>query len=135
MSLFLLAIAFIFSGANAILSQALVEMGLGSYLSINMVALFGSGVVLSIVVYAVTRHKIQRKDIGVGLCMGITMAITTLTLMLALKGMDGVVAFSVKSCGNIALTAGVSLMLWRERMSLSQWMGIVCAVVSICLLL
>ena len=135
MSLFLLAIAFIFSGANAILSQALVEMGLGSYLSINMVALFGSGVVLSMVVFIITRHKISAKDIGVGLFMGVTMAITTLTLMLALKGMDGVVAFSVKSCGNIAMTAGLSLLIWRERMSLTQWAGIACAVAAICLLL
>lgn len=135
MSLFLLAVAFVFSGVNAILSQALIEMGLVRYLNFYMVALYGSGVVLSLIVCVITRHRIGAKDIAVGLFMGLTSAVTILTLMLALKGMDGVVAFSVRSCGNIALTAGFSLMIWRERISLSQWAGIACAVAAIYLLL
>jgi len=134
MSLILLGIAFVLTGVNNILNKALFEMGLGAYRDFYMLAYWACSTALGAVVWGFTRHEVRRRDVIVGVVMGTAGALGLITFLLALRGMTGVVAFPVRSCGSIALTAGVSYALWKEKVSPMQWLGIACAVAAIYLL-
>ena len=135
MSLFLLAVAFVFSGLTGTSNKAFRAMGLDHYLNLYVLTYYVSGIVLSMIMRGVTRHGMERKDIVMGLVMGLSGSMMLLMLMLALRTVDGVVAFSVRGCANSVLTAALSFAIWREDVSRLQWLGIACAVVAIYLLL
>ncbi len=135
MSLFLLAVAFVLTGVTGVSNKALVEWGLGRYSSIYLVGYWGVGMLIGLVVRLTSKHGIHRHDIAIGAMMGITGALAMVCLMIALQGVPGVVAFPVRSCANVALTAGASYLLWREDLSPSQWLGVGLAVGAIYLLL
>lgn len=134
MSALLLAVAFVLTGVNHILNKALFEMGFGAYRDLYMVIYWASCAAIAMAVWARTRHEVLRRDVTLGVVMGVAGALSLITFLLCLREVDGVVAFPVRSCGNIALTAAASYALWRERVSLLQWLGIACAVAAIYLL-
>ena len=135
MSILLLAISFVTTGVNLILNKAVIELGLASYAPLYMIGFWGVGIVIGLVVRAVTRHGSTRRDVLLGLAMGAFGSIGLIGFLLALNGLSGVIAFPVRSCGNIVLTACVSYLVWRERLSVYQWLGILCAALAIYLLL
>ena len=135
MSLLLLAISFVTTGVNLILNKAVVELGLAGFAPLYMIGFWSVGIVIGLVVRAVTRHGSTRQDVIVGLGMGAVGSVGLIAFMLALNGLSGVIAFPVRSCGNILLTACVSYAIWRERLSVYQWLGILCAALAIYLLL
>jgi len=134
MHLFLLAVAFVLSGANQITNKALIELGLQRHANLYMLGFWGTGIVIGLIVRAVTRHPMRAKDAALGAFMGAAGAVGMITLISALKCASGVVVFPVRSCGNIALTAGLSYGIWREKLTVLQWLGIACAVAAICFL-
>lgn len=134
MSLLLLAISFVFSGLNLVSNKALAELNLGAYRELYCLGFWGSGALLSWALYGLTRHRMRYRDAALGLVMGVAGAFSLLTLLAALETVEGVVAFPVRSSGNIALTAAVSYVAWRERLTPLQWTGVACAISAIYLL-
>lgn len=135
MNLFLLFIAWLFTGINLILNKALIEFGLGSYMHIYMVGFWGVGVIAGLVLRFVSRHNSTRLDAAIGCGMGIAGALGMITFLLALTRLPGVIVFPVRSCGNVLLTACASWLLWREHLRPVQWFGIVLSALAIYLLI
>jgi len=134
-SLFLLAVAFLLTGVNLIINKAVIELGFGSYIYLYLVGFWGTGVIAGLGVRAFTRHESTKKDFTVGAAMGTAGAVAMITFMLAIERLSGIVVFPVRNCGNILLTACLSCLIWRERLSLLQWLGILCAAFAIYLIL
>lgn len=135
MNLLLLIISFLFSGLTLIPFQALIKMGLARYEVIYMLGIGGGALLANLISYAIRRHGMRWIDITIGVIMGAACAVTLLTLLQALEHMNGIVAFPIRSCGNIALTALISYAVWREKITPRQLAGIFCAILSIYLLI
>jgi multidrug transporter EmrE-like cation transporter len=130
-----LIICFFVNGLSAVGNKALIAYGLGNYVDFYVVCMWGCCLAFSLTLYALTRFKITAKDVYTGLAMGVFGALSTLVFMWALKYVDASVAFPIRSAGNIALTAFFACAVWGERISLTQKLGIVCALAAIYLLL
>lgn len=134
MSLLLLIAAFVFTGLNSISNRALIAMHLDQYRALYCVGFWGTGIVLGLLTLLFTKHEMGRKAAGIGITMGVAGSVAMVLLLIALKTVPGVVAFPVRSCGNTTLTAIVSYVAWRERVTPRQWLGIALGLVSIYLL-
>lgn len=106
-------------------------MGLGGYSSLYMIGFWGCGIPIGLAIKQIQPYSQRKADVLMGLSMGISGAIAMLALMQALSYMSAVVIFPVRSCGNTALTALLSYAIWREDITGLQWLGIICAIVSI----
>ena len=135
MSVFLLSVAFVLTGLNLISNKAIHPLGLDDYMGLYGLGFWGTGVVLGLITTAITRHCTSKIDAGIGIVMGVSGAIGMVLLLIALKTVPGVVAFPVRSCGNTSLTAIVSYVAWREKVTPRQWLGIICGLTAIYLLL
>jgi drug/metabolite transporter (DMT)-like permease len=133
-SLLLLIVSFLLTGLVLITNKALVAWGLEGQTDLYMLAFYGVPLVLAVTSNAFHRQKSSRTDILVGLAMGVAGATGTLFLMLALAGMSGIVAFPVRNLGNVVLTGIVGIIFWKERLSKTQWMGILLSLVAISLI-
>lgn len=138
MSLVLLIIAFLLTGFTSIASKALVQWHLSPYRDLYMITLYGSGMLLGLISIPI-RKKIGAEeptcnDVWVGLLMGISGALSTIFLLIALSKAQGIVIFPVRSLGNLVVTALVSMVAWHERLSRSQWLGLTISLVAIWLL-
>jgi drug/metabolite transporter (DMT)-like permease len=134
MSLILLIISFLLTGLVLITNKALVAWGLEGQTDLYMLAFYGVPLTLAVASNAFHRQKSSRTDILVGLAMGVAGATGTLFLMLALAKVSGIVAFPVRNLGNVVLTGIVGIIFWKERLSKTQWMGILLSLVAILLI-
>jgi multidrug transporter EmrE-like cation transporter len=130
----LLIISFLLTGLVLITNKALVAWGLEGQTDLYMLAFYGVPLVLAVASNAFHRQKSSRTDIFVGLAMGVAGATGTLFLMLALAKMDGIVAFPVRNLGNVVLTGIVGIIFWKERLSKTQWLGILLSLAAISLI-
>jgi len=135
MSLFLLLTAFVLTGLNAVSNKAIHPLRLDDYTGLYALGFWGSGVVLGLITQMITKHGSRRLDAGVGLAMGASGAVAMVLLLIALRTVPGVVAFPVRSIGNTTTTAIVSYLAWREKVTPRQWLGIICGLAAIYLLL
>lgn len=134
MSFLLLMIAFVLTGILNVTNKALVEMGLGEYRDLYMLAFYATPALMSLIMMAARRQESSPVDIRVGLIMGFGGALSMLFFLIALQHMPGIVAFPVRNLGNLVLTGIVSIIAWKERLSHSQWLGIALALVAIWLI-
>ncbi len=134
MSFVLLLAAFVFTGVNSISNRALLAWHLDEYRALYCVGFWGTGIVLGVITLLVTKHEMSKKAAGIGMTMGVAGAFGMVLLLLALRTVPGVVAFPVRSCGNTTLTAVISFLAWKERVSFKQWVGIALGLAAIYLL-
>lgn len=134
-SVLLLFAAFVLTGLNSVSNRAIHPLGLDRYMALYGLGFWGTGVVLGGITAAFTKHGSRPIDAVIGIAMGASGAISMVLLLVALKTVPGVVAFPVRSCGNTSLTAVISFIVWREKVSARQWLGIICGLVAIYLLL
>lgn len=66
--------------------------------------------------------------------MGFAGMVGAVFMMLALSGMKGIIVFPVRNLGNVVLTGFVSILIWKERLSKTQWLGIIISLVAIMLI-
>jgi drug/metabolite transporter (DMT)-like permease len=134
MSLLLLVIAWIATAVTMVSTKLIVQMGLGSH-SVPFVMLCTVAAAITAgLFYAFQRSKIEKKDVVVGLVMGVSGAIAVTMLVQALRHIPGMIVFPVRSSGSIALTATASCVFMHERLSPRQWLGVALAVVAVYLL-
>lgn len=134
MSLLLLMVAFVMTGMLNISNKALIEWGLGAYRDLYTLAYYATPLLIGSVVLLARGQRGDVTDMRVGLLMGLGGALALTCLMLALQGMDGIVAFPVRSLGNLVVTAAVSIVAWREHLSGSQKVGIGLSLLAIWLI-
>lgn len=134
MSFILLMIAFLLTGGIGVTNKALVEWDLAAYRDLYMLAFYGTAMVLGAMITFVRQETNKPDDRWVGLLMGLSGALSMLFLLIALEHMPGIVVFPVRNLGNLVLTAGVSIIAWREELSRSQKVGIALSLIAIWLI-
>jgi drug/metabolite transporter (DMT)-like permease len=134
MSLCLLVVAFVTTGLAAITNKAIHECGLDAYKDIYMLAFYAVGAAAAIVWWLIRPVKIRKADAWLGVVMGICGSLGLVFFIVAIAGMKGIVVFPVRNMGNVVLTALVSYITWREKLSLSQKAGIMLSLAAIFLL-
>ena len=131
----LLIVCFVVNGLTSVGNKAVIALNLTRFADLYILVFWVTGLVIALSVYGITRHTISRKDISTGLCMGVFGGLSTITFIQTLKYLDGAVAFPVRGAANIALTAVFAYVLWGERITTVQKLGILCGVAAIYLLL
>ena len=131
MSFLLLMIAFVCTGLNQLTSKMLVEWGLGAHRDLYLLGMYVAALVLGLSIMLKRRQPSSPVDRNVGIVMGITGALATLFFIIALEHMPGIVAFPVRGMGNLSLTALVSIVAWKEKLSPSQWLGVAFSLAAI----
>jgi len=134
MSFLLLMIAFFLTGLISIINKAFVQMNLGDFRDVYLLGYFGAPTIAGVLLLLVKRDGGDGTDRRVGIVMGVGGALSTVFFLIALQHMPGIVAFPVRSLGNLVVTAIVSILAWREELSRSQWLGIVLSLVAIWLI-
>ena len=134
MSFLLLMIAFLLTGFISIANKALIQLHLGDFRDAYMLTYFGAPALMGFVYLVAKRDHGNNTDRRVGLIMGLGGALSTLCFLIALQYMPGIVAFPVRSLGNLVVTAMVSIAAWRERLSITQWIGITLSLFAIWLI-
>jgi len=133
-SLFLLIISFLFSGFTGITNAALSKLGLSEYITIFVLSYYATAFAIGLVVTTVRRERGKPVDAVIGLIMGVSNAVGMLVFLNLLKITQAFFAFPVRSISCLMLTSIVSMIIWRERLSKSQWVGAAFAVAGIVLL-
>jgi uncharacterized membrane protein len=134
MSFLLLMIAFALTGILGISNKALVEWNLSAYRDLYMLAFYGTPMILGSAIMLIRRQESTSDDRTVGFVMGFGGALSMLFFLIALQYMPGIVVFPVRNLGNLVLTAAVSIIAWKERLSRSQWLGIILSLTAIWLI-
>ena len=134
MSLILLIISFLFSGFTGITNAALAKMGLSEYITVFVMSYYATALAIGIIIMIVLRERGRPLDALIGLVMGVSNAFGMLVFLHLLKITQAFFAFPVRSVSCLVLTSFVSMIIWRERLSKSQWVGSVLAIVGIVLL-
>jgi drug/metabolite transporter (DMT)-like permease len=134
MTLFLLIVSFLFSGVTGITNAALSKLGLSEYSTVFVLSYYATGLLIGAALVAVRRERGKPADALVGITMGVTNSIAMLAFLYVLRFWDGFFAFPIRSVSCLVLTSLVSMVIWRERLSRSQWVGAILAVVAILLL-
>lgn len=73
----------------------------------------------------------SRKELTMGMIMGIGGMGNMYFILLALRGISGIVAFPLRTCGNLVFTVFVSFFIWNERITKLEIIGLVLASSSI----
>lgn len=133
-SFLLLMVAFLLTGVLNITNKALVEWNLSAYRDVYMLAFYVTAMVLGGSIMFFSRQESSASDRSVGFIMGVAGAVSMICLLIALQYLPGIVVFPVRNLGNLALTGFVSILAWRERLSKSQWLGIVLSLTAIWLI-
>lgn len=134
MSFLLLMVAFVLTGLISTTNKALVQWDLGNYRELYLLGFYTAPSILGGLHLALRRSYGDPMDRRVGLVMGVGGALSTVTFLIALQYLPGIVAFPVRNLGNLVVIGMVGIVAWKERLSKSQWLGIALSLVAIWLI-
>lgn len=127
------AAAFFLQGAGSTLQKALTELQ-GEYKALFSLCLYGTALVLALGLYWGRRHHhLSWIAAAAGGGAGVTGIVALYCSLLALRQLPGVVVFTVIPTCSLALTLLAGTVLFKERLSSAQWLGIGCALAGIVL--
>lgn len=95
--------------------------------------IFGTAFLISVVVAIAQRVHFTRAAVGYGMILGVLNVFASYSLMRALQGLPGIVVYPMNGVGTILLSALTSRILWKERLTRSNYAFI--ALASMALLL
>jgi drug/metabolite transporter (DMT)-like permease len=95
--------------------------------------IFFTALVVSTGVAIYQKARISRYVIGYGVILGVLNLFASYSLMRALQELPGIVVYPINGVGIILLSAVTSILLWKERLTRSNYAFI--ALASIALLL
>lgn len=95
---------------------------------------YGVAALVAIITRAFKAEKFKPQDIWVGGAMGFFGCVSIFTFVLCLQTLPGIVAFPVRSCSELLLTAGFAFLVFHERPSLGGWIGIFLGAASLVLI-
>lgn len=124
------------------LGSGIIDTSINYFAPENAIPLFSAVIFcfaavlgLMVLTYKIIIRKsaINLKSIPFGLALGIVnySSIYFLLKALRVKGYESSVIFTVNNVGIVAITTLVGLMLFREKISQNNWLGILTAVISI----
>jgi multidrug transporter EmrE-like cation transporter len=132
----MMAIAFLANGLGALGVRELNAMGLGeSHGSLYLALWYSSGLLLAYIVQAWKGRKLKLREIALGVVMGLFSSIGWILLTFAMgRGIPGYVGFPVAIGGSLSVVAAVGVLVFRERLSVYGYLGILSGVAGIMVL-
>lgn len=97
------------------------------------VALFGMATISSFLFAIIRRELFHRRDVGIGILLGLLNAASLIFVLLALQVMEAVVFFPTSMCLVIGINAVLAWFLWQERLKHRQYAGLICALIVVIL--
>jgi len=130
----LLFLSFLATGLNLVCAKVLMEQGLVDFMIHYTLIDYASAAILAIIFMWTKRRMPRRKEWKMAILMGVSGFTSFILFLEALLLLSGIVVFPLRSAINIVLTTGLSVVLWREEMTVAGGVGMVLAIVSIFLI-
>ena len=102
---------------------------------IYLAALFGSGLLLSCLLWAFMNRQHDRQGLQWGALLGLLNVACTISILSALESVSGTVFFAAVGVVTLMITTLTALLFWRERAHRWGWLGLGLAVVAVPLLI
>lgn len=125
-------IAFLSQGGAGICQKSLAELS-GEYRLLFLLATYLVAVALSWWLFRQRGSRLCLQSIVLGSIAGLTCVLSVYFLLAALKTLPGVVVFMVVPASALGLTLLAGWLIFHERLSKAQTIGVVMAVVGIIL--
>jgi drug/metabolite transporter (DMT)-like permease len=147
-SLLLIFALFVFTGGCGLSAKAFYEFSPGSQRLIFLTFLFGTAAaigILALIFQSIMGEKHEKnalsassppgiRDIVPGIFLGTSNIVGNHFLLLALKGLPGMIVFPISSSMGVILTTLVAMTVWREKLPGPAVAGIVTAVIAVVLI-
>lgn len=92
---------------------------------------FGVGILLLLI----KKHSFRKRNIIFGILLGIPNYLSILFVLKSLNQMDASIVFPVLNIGVVVFSALIGWGYYKERLSKLNWLGVVLAISSICILI
>lgn len=124
------AVAFLAQGFAGVAQKSLASLE-GEYRLYFLCATYVVAAVLSYILYRQRKARVTLRGIVLGTLAGTTCVLSVYFLLAALKHTGGVVVFSVVPAAALTLTLLAGRIVFKERLSRQQTLGMILAVVGI----
>lgn len=115
----------VLSNGTGFLSWKMVHVcGCGQQILEYLCLLFGLPMLTCAAESVVRREQVTRAAIGIGVLLGITNVTSGCASLAALRTMPAVIFFPIYSCGGVLLNVATARILWGERLSRLNLVGI-----------
>ena len=95
--------------------------------------IFVSAFFITTIIYYLGKRRVAPDSLRFGALLGATNLGNYLFLVMALSLLPGVVVFPVMAAGEVGLAALAGVLIWRERVGVRSWVGIVLAIAALVL--
>ncbi len=116
------------AGAVGTVHTACTQYAPTGCLPVYQFALFAAAAIGIVVYVAVRRLPYDRRIVALGTVLGVVNVMATLFVLLALSVMAAVVVFPVSSSITISLSVILGYLLWKERVTARQIVGVAVAI-------
>ena len=124
----ILVLVFVMAGAIGTLHKAMEHHVGKDAIPVYQFVLFAVAAATSAGYVHFKRRRYDRPTVALGSAMGLSNALATLFILLGLAAMPATVFYPISSSLVIALSVIVSYLLWRERVTARQVLGLLLAV-------
>jgi len=132
----MMIIAFFTNGLCAFGARVLQDMGLAeTHASLYLCFWYSAGLLVSLIAFLPKFSRLSPSEFVVGGLMGLFSSVGWIFLTLAIsRGMPGYYAFPIAIGGNLSIVAAVGVIMFKERLSLYGYLGILSGISGIFLL-
>ncbi len=95
---------------------------------------FSAATALCWIIVWMRKLPVHRRDIVLGLVLGIPNFFSSYFLILALRDLSASVAFPIISAAGVLATTAAAILIWKERPNRAAWIGIILAALAVVLL-
>ncbi|MBD3170839.1 hypothetical protein GF326_00045 [Candidatus Bathyarchaeota archaeon] len=120
-------------GFSQLSSKILIQTGYGNQSNYFFQAIFTSAALLVTPLTWKNRAKIKKKDTVFGIGIGIFNILSNMSLLLALTTLPGAIVFTVSSAGSLFLVTISALILFNEKTSKTNLIGIILTLIAVIL--
>lgn len=120
-------------GFSQLSSKILIQTGYGDQSNYFFQAIFTSAALLVTPLTWKNRAKIRKKDTVFGIGIGIFNILSNMSLLLALTTLPGAIVFTVSSAGSLFLVTISALIIFKEKTSKSNLIGIILTLIAVTL--
>jgi multidrug transporter EmrE-like cation transporter len=132
----MMAIAFFANGLCAFGARVLEDMRLAKTHSFLYLAFwYSAGLAISLLAFLSQRNRLAVREVIVGGIMGLFSSVGWIFLTQAIaRGTPGYLAFPIAIGGNLSIVAAVGVLVFRERLSVYGYLGVLSGIAGIAVL-
>lgn len=128
-----LLLLFLFGGLAEFSNKIYQRIGMVEIKSYFLFVIFTTAFLISIVFTYMKDRRISKKDIAVGICVGVPNMFSSFFLISALSSIKASIAFPVYSAGTIVIISILSVIIFNERLEKKDMIAIILTMASLIL--